>query len=125
VTEQNLPPEIREIIEALASGEGFAQAWNEGDAYDPPPDLRGATIDFSMMHLMDHSVWLCHGPGGRRHHLRLRWMITTKPWIRAHTLCLLGFHHGTTMFKLENHVPTWAQKRCVVCHKALGAIQPI
>jgi len=83
---------------------------------DGPPNINFDKIDFSGFHPLDHSLLECQGyPGGRRRHLEYWWDFKTKPELRAQTLCRLGMHSMTTLWKgRENPVSFQA---CRYCYK--------
>ena len=121
------PAEILAMI-ARANAEGDYEAHQVGKAdveFRLPPDLSQVQIDTSLMHLMNHNIVHCTGYGGRRMHAKLRWNYQIKPWVRAQTMCRLGLHRPTPMWKMRNNKPEYVQRRCSCCMKMLGGKQPI
>ena len=83
-----------------------------------PPVIRH--IDYSEYHPLDHSVWRCGWPGGRRRHLRYRWEYQWRSRLRSATLCRLGCHDPIEWF---GHAPDGSVLRagvsCADCDKDL------
>lgn len=121
---KNLPPEVLEVLAEIMNGEAFeAQSLSGEGPYSPPPDLRNVKIDFSQFHMMDHPIWRCHGYGGPRKHAYLAWQFRWKPYIQTQTLCRVGLHKATVMWRMKGSKPVYMQRRCVRCGRALGMVQ--
>lgn len=76
-------------------------AWSE-----PPPKIDSSKLDFSEFHPLDHTLWQCRNyPGGRKTHLSYRWEFQWASGLRRRTLCRIGRHSETQMWKSGNWDP--------------------
>lgn len=62
---------------------------------DGMPEIRSIHFDPAVWHPLDHSILHCqYYPGGRRQHLQYQWVFVTRPWLLAHTKCLIKHTPG-------------------------------
>jgi hypothetical protein len=63
-------------------------------------------LDFSQFHPIDHNVLECRGyPGGRRRHLRYRWIFHVQPWLRVRWLHATGRHAWVAVGRPRTNPP--------------------
>lgn len=98
------------------------------DRFDPPPDMTGKKLDFSMWHPFDHPVWskrCTEFYGGRRNHLRMKWDWIIKSAIRSHTLCRIGIHTKRPVWKMRDGKADRVFLACTDCGKRMSNDQQV
>ncbi|WP_286929899.1 MULTISPECIES: hypothetical protein [Aeromicrobium] len=97
--------------------------------YREPPEIDPSKITIDPeIHFIDHRLWdqrCATLPGGRRKHLKMAWRYIWKSDLRAATVCRVGRHRRTNMFRMAGGKPVSVQVVCGDCCERLSAEQPV
>jgi hypothetical protein len=80
----------------------------------PPPRTPVGKLDFSQFHPLDH--WpgsaYCRGLyGGTWNHLKMAWEYRWSGWLAGATLCRVGRHDVTTVWRRRRPSDEWTSLR--------------